>query len=155
MMLQLNQDTVFINLQAQDCLSAINKLAKSLFEQGFVTAEYGAMTCRREEIHPTGLPTSPICIAFPHADCEGVLQSALAVGILEQPVKFRNMADPDEQLDVHIVIMMANSNPTEQIDTLRNLAELFGEGEKLVELQHQPDSEAAVNWLKRELRLDI
>ena len=77
------------------------------------------------------------------------------MGILEQPVKFRNMADPDEQLDVHIVIMMANSNPTEQIDTLRNLAELFGEGEKLVELQYQPDSEAAVNWLKRELRLDI
>lgn len=153
-MLQLNSSTVFINLQAADCLSVIDILANSLFEQGFVTSEYGNMTCRREEIHPTGLPTTPFFIAFPHADCEGVVQSALAVGILEKPVKFRNMADPDEELDVHIVIMMANSDPTEQVETLRNLAELFGEGEKLVELQSQPTSEAAVNWLKRELRLD-
>lgn len=153
-MLQLNQSTIVIDLDAVDFYEVINILAQRLFEQGFVTSEYGEQACLREEVHPTGLPTQPFCIAFPHADCDGVIESALAVGILKNPVNFKNMADPDEDLSVNLVIMLANADPSEQIQTLRSLATLFGDAEKLVELRSQTTPEDTVIWLKHELCLE-
>jgi PTS system galactitol-specific IIA component len=99
------------------------------------------------------LPTKPFSIAFPHADAQGVHQSALAVAILRHPIQFKNMGDPDENLEVFIVLMLANKNPEEQIQTLRNLAILFGEPEKLSALRDQSSPQEVFAWLKRELRL--
>jgi PTS system galactitol-specific IIA component len=121
--------------------------------QGLVTSEYGAQTWDREMLHPTGLPTTPFCIAFPHADAEGVHRSALGLAVLQQAVKFQNMADPDQALDVMLVFMLANRDPEEQIQTLRNLAVLFGQPEKLVELRDQATLQGVESWLRRELRL--
>jgi mannitol/fructose-specific phosphotransferase system IIA component (Ntr-type) len=64
------------------------------------------------------------------------------------------MADPDEGLDVMLVFMLANRNPEEQIQTLRNLAMLFGQPEKLIELRNQTTPRGVEAWLGRELRLD-
>jgi len=72
---------------------------------------------------------------------------------MHQPVKFQNMADPDEGLDVMLVFMLANRDPEEQIQTLRNLAVLFGQPEKLVELRDQATLQGVASWLRRELRL--
>jgi mannitol/fructose-specific phosphotransferase system IIA component (Ntr-type) len=63
------------------------------------------------------------------------------------------MADPDENLDVYLVIMLANNSPEEQIQTLRNLALLFGQPEKLQALRGQSTPEETVAWLRLELGL--
>jgi PTS system galactitol-specific IIA component len=153
-MLKVNELMVMMNIEANDCHEVILLLADALHQQGYVTEEYGNQTCIREELHPTGLPTRPFCIAFPHADCDGVIESALGVALLKEPVGFKNMADPDETLQVEIVIMLANADPTEQIQVLRNLALLFGDGEKLADLRAQTTPMEAVSWLKRELKLE-
>ena len=72
---------------------------------------------------------------------------------MRQPVTFQNMADPDEGLDVMLVFMLANRDAEEQIQTLRNLAVLFGQPEKLVELRDQATLQGVESWLRRELRL--
>lgn len=152
-MLDFRETFILENLSAASAQEVIYALAETLHQAGLVSAEYGAQTWAREQEHPTGLPTRPFCIAFPHADAAGVFQSALAVARLAQPVVFQNMADPEESLDVHLVIMLANRSPEEQIQTLRNLAMLFGEPEKLVELRNQSTPELAYQWLRRELQL--
>lgn len=152
-MLEFNKSLVAFDLQANDAKEVIRSLAERLSEQGLVSAEYGTQTWAREQLHPTGLPTTPFCIAFPHADAEGVKQSSLAVALLNQPVKFQNMADPEESLDVLLVFMLANRNPEEQIQTLRSLSMLFGQPEKLVDLREQTTLEGVETWLRRELRL--
>jgi len=152
--LEFNGSLIAFDLQAKDAKEVIDLLADRLHSQDLVSAEYGAHTWTRELAHPTGLPTQPFCIAFPHADAEGVNRSALAVAMLRQPVKFQNMADPDEGLDVRIVFMLANRNPEEQVQTLRNLALLFGQPEKLMELREQTTPQGVEDWLRRKLRLD-
>ena len=152
-MLEFNESLVAFDLQAENAREVIHLLAGKMHAQGLVSADYGAQTWAREMIHPTGLPTKPFCIAFPHADAEGVTQSALGVAMLRQPVIFQNMADPDEGLDVMLVFMLANRDPEEQIQILRNLAVLFGQPEKLVELREQATLEGVESWLRRELRL--
>lgn len=153
MALEFNESLIAFDLQAGDAKEVIDLLAKNMHTQGLVEAEYGAQTWEREQHHPTGLPTKPFCIAFPHADAEGVHRSALGVAVMRQPVKFQNMADPDEGLDVSVVFMLANRDPEEQIQTLRNLAMLFGQPEKLTELREQSTLQGVESWLRRELRL--
>lgn len=152
-MLEFNEALIAFDLQAKDAREVIDLLADKMHTQGLVSAEYGEQTWERETVHPTGLPTKPFCIAFPHADADGVHQSALSVAVMRQPVKFQNMADPDEGLDVMLVFMLANRNPEEQIETLRNLAVLFGQPEKLIELRDQATLQGVESWLRRELRL--
>jgi PTS system galactitol-specific IIA component len=152
-MLEFNESLIAFDLLAKDAKEVIELLAGKMHAQGLVTAEYGTQTWAREMDHPTGLPTKPFCIAFPHADAEGVNHSALGVAVMHQPVKFQNMADPDEDLDVMLVFMLANRDPQEQIQTLRNLAVLFGQPEKLTELRDQTTLQGVVSWLRRELRL--
>lgn len=152
-MLEFNESLIAFDLQAKNAREVIELLAGSMHAQQLVAADYGAQTWARELIHPTGLPTNPFCIAFPHADAEGVKKSALGVAVMRQPVIFQNMADPDEGLDVMLVFMLANRDPEEQIQTLRNLAVLFGQPEKLVELRDQTTLQGVESWLRRELRL--
>lgn len=152
-MLEFNESLIAFDLQAKNAKEVIDLLSGSMYAQGLVSAEYGAQTWARELEHPTGLPTKPFCIAFPHADAQGVNRSALGVAVMHQPVKFQNMADPDESLDVELIFMLANRDPEEQIQTLRNLAVLFGQPEKLVELRNQVTLKGAASWLKRELHL--
>lgn len=154
MSLEFNESLIAFDLQATDAREVIDLLAGRMHAQGLVTGGYGVQTWEREQHHPTGLPTKPFGIAFPHADAEGVYHSALGVAVLHQPVTFQNMADPDEGLDVTLVFMLANRDPAEQIQTLRNLAELFGQPEKLVELREQSTLQGVESWLRRELRLN-
>ena len=153
-MLTFNESLIAFDLEAKDAHEVIDILAGRLHAQGLVAADYGEQTWRRELNHPTGLPTKPFCIAFPHADADGVQQSALGVAVLHEPVTFQNMADPDEGLDVMLVFMLANRDPEEQIQTLRNLAVLFGQPEKLTELRNQTTLPEMESWLRRELRLN-
>jgi len=152
-LLEFNAALIAFDLYARDAREVIDLLAGKLQAQQLVSTDYGAQTWSRELNHPTGLPTRPFCIAFPHADAEGVNRSALAVAMLRQPVVFQNMADPEEGLDVMLVFMLANRNPEEQIQTLRNLAMLFGQPEKLVELRDQLTPQGVEDWLRRELCL--
>jgi PTS system galactitol-specific IIA component len=153
-MLVFNESLVSLNHVADDSTAVINLLAGKLHEQGLVTEGYGLQTREREMHHPTGLPTKPFCIAFPHADAEGVHQSALALATLKSPVAFKNMGDPDQDLQVYLVLMLANRDPLEQVKTLRNLAVLFGKPDQLQTLKDQSTPQAVVAWLRRELRLD-
>jgi len=152
-LVKLQESFVVLNFEAANSDDVIRELAGRLHSAGAVGADYADTTIEREGKHATGLPTKPFPIAFPHADADGVLESALAVATLKQPVGFKNMADPDEELQVELVIMLANKSPEEQIQTLRGLAELFGEPEKLKELRELEGQAAVVEWLVRELDL--
>ena len=152
-MLKFTEEHVVMGLEADSAKQVIEALAGRLVQQKCVAKDYGTQTYQRELEHPTGLPTQPFCIAFPHADATGVHDSALAFASLKKPVVFKNMADPDEDLDVLLVFMLANKNPEEQIQTLRNLSLLFGHSEKLQDLREQLTPQAAAAWLRRELRL--
>lgn len=150
-MLKFEKDFVLVDLVAENYEEVITALANRLHAAGLVEAGYGEATIERERRHATGLPTRPFPIAFPHADADGVVQSALAVATLQKPVDFLNMADPDEALPVELVIMLANKSPEEQIETLRRLAELFGEAEKLAELKSLGSADEIVDWMTAEL----
>jgi PTS system galactitol-specific IIA component len=147
----IEKSIVALDFIAKDCNEVILALAEQLHNAGYVGTSYGDATVARETIHPTGLPTKPICIAIPHADAENVVSSALAYAALKTPVMFRNMVEPEEELPVEMVFMIANDSPEEQVKSLRRLATIFGDPERLVQLKELTQAELVVEWLKTAL----
>jgi PTS system galactitol-specific IIA component len=142
---------ILLDYQAEDAKQVILALSKQLEEHGVVESNYGEETLARELKHPTGLPTKPFAIAFPHAEAEGVFISSLAVAALKNPVDFLNMGDPDETLKVELVFLLANKEPEEQVQALRQLALIFSNSEKLIELRNMTSAQLAADWLREEL----
>jgi PTS system galactitol-specific IIA component len=149
--LVIDPTLIMLDLEAKDSDEVILALSERLHTYGAVEEAYAQATIDREHDHPTGLPTKPFCIAFPHADADGVLQSSLAVATLKHPVHFLNMGDPEEELTVEIVFLLANRDPEEQVQSLRSLAMVFSQPEKLEELRSLGEVHEAASWLKCEL----
>ncbi len=150
-MLLIEPSFMLLDFEASDAEAVILALSERLHAHGAVEAAYGDQTIARERLHPTGLPTKPFAIAFPHAEAEGVYQSSLAVATLRSPVNFLNMGDPEERLDVEIVFLLANKEPEEQVQALRQLALLFSDQEKLVYLRQLDSEMTAVEWFRDQL----
>jgi PTS system galactitol-specific IIA component len=153
-MLLFDDDYVALNVKVENSKDVIFLLSGMLEKKGVVSAKYGEAAYKRELSYPTGLPTKPFFIAFPHADCEEVYQSALAVATLAKPVVFKSMEDPEIELPVHIVILLANRSPDEQVKVLRQLAIIFGKPEKLTELRNHKTISDLVAWMRKELKLE-
>lgn len=61
----------------------------------------------REHEYPTGLPTQPVGVALPHADPKLVVQAGLIIVVLRNPVMFEEMGNPDQKVEVRVVIGIA------------------------------------------------
>jgi PTS system galactitol-specific IIA component len=134
--LELSEALVHIFEQPQDRNEAILKLVSLLEAQGYVKASFGQACLDREKVFPTGLPTQPVGIAIPHTDCEHVERGAIAVGILPEPVEFTEMGCTDDAtVAVHVIVVLAISDPQAVTHFLRELALSFQDREFLVRLK--------------------
>ena len=118
----LDQNLVMINLEAETQQEALEKLAGRLYETGYVKETYAQAILEREKVFPTGLPTEGYGVAIPHTDVEHVHKPAVALGILQKPVKFNLMGDlnPESQVDVQIMFMLAIKEPHMQLELLQD-----------------------------------
>ena len=96
-------DLVIAPMQAKSAAEAIAQLAACLQAGGFVKASWAQATIEREKTFATGLPTPEVGVAIPHTDIEHVLQQAIAVGILAEPVLFGEMGNPESTVPVRLV----------------------------------------------------
>lgn len=152
-MLLFDEDCVALNIRVENSKDAIFLLSDLLKKKGAVSTKYGEAAYIRELSYPTGLPTKPFSIAFPHADISEVHQSAFALASLEEPVVFRDMEDPKVELMVKVVFLMAISSPDEQVKVLRRFSAVFKKTEKLSELCSYTTISGLVAWMRKELKL--
>ena len=121
-MIETSSKLVVMNLEASDRDDAITKLCAVLEREGYIGSKYCGEVIKRENNYPTGLPSEGVIAAIPHAFSDDCQKTGTAVGILNKPVKFRNIADFDEELDVELVFLLANaSGDNEHLDELQEL----------------------------------
>jgi PTS system galactitol-specific IIA component len=121
----LASELVRLHLQVSDYREAISILADLLESGGYVKETFKHAALAREEDYPTGLPTGDIAVAIPHADSVHVLRSAVGVGLLERPVVFHEMGNPESEIKVDIVIMLAIKEPKSVVPFLRNVCSII------------------------------
>lgn len=127
----LNEELIFVDMEAVDEQDAIKELANSLYKQGFVKESYIQAILDREKVFPTGLPTEGVGVAIPHTDSIHVKKGAIALGVLKESVFFHTMGMPDETVKVDIIFMMAIEKPEAQLEILQKLMSIFQQKELL------------------------
>jgi galactitol PTS system EIIA component len=120
-----------VGLACKDRVEVIEHLADLLVKGGYVKDTYLPNVLAREAIMPTGLQTKAGGVAIPHTDSEHVIRSAIAIGLLEKPVQFKNMAGPTEDVDVQLVFLLAIAEKKEVMKVLAHMAEMFLDPEVL------------------------
>jgi PTS system galactitol-specific IIA component len=133
-MLAVTKENVLINVEADSSGELIRLLTELLVKNGCAKIEYADVVITREEQYPTGIPTAGLAVAIPHGfadDC--VLEPSVAVATLARPVLFRNMFDPDEELAVLMVFLIALSSKdkNEVAKDLEKVMSVLSDGELL------------------------
>lgn len=137
----LFDESMILKLEHVDSnIKALCLLAGYLFEKGYVKEGYEAAILEREASFPTGLSTGKINIAIPHADTSYVNQAAICVGVAEKPVKFCAMDEPDHQIDVSVIIMLALKEAHGHLKMLQKVVELIKDQDNLKKIVTAADT---------------
>lgn len=112
------------------------QISHELSLRGIVCDGYGSKVLERERDYPTGLPTNPVCVAIPHSDKIYAYRSAIGVARVINPVKFRNMGSPNEELLVELIFLLAVPQDEDQILMIQTIMEIVQNQNALVDLMH-------------------
>ena len=92
---------------------------------------------------------SEMCIRDrPHSDHEYVNEGRISIAILENPVKFHKMDEPEEEIDVSIVIMLSIAEPKAHMDLLQKLFAFIQEQEVLEKIVKMDSREEVIQAVK-------
>mgnify|MGYP003266884282 CR=1 FL=1 len=144
----IHKELIYINLQAKKKEDVIEKLADELFSAGKVKETFKEAVLAREKEYPTGLPLGNYNIAMPHTFAQHVVEPAIAVAKLETPVIFTEMGTTDTELPVSLIMMMAVSEPKEQVGLLKKILQVFSDNEVLQELMESTTVQDMYETLK-------
>lgn len=117
-------EALVFGMDADSAEEVIRNLAGRLMYAGYVRDSYVESVLARERIQPTGLPLEgKFNAAIPHTDVEHVIKPGIAMATLNRPVMFRNMINPNEEVAVHLVFLLALDQPKSQIEMLQQLSQ--------------------------------
>ncbi len=121
----LSPDLVLVGVQAKNSTEIIEKLGGLLFNKGYIKDTYIQAAIEREKVFPTGLQAAKCGFAIPHTDSIHVNQTAVGVATLKSPVTFKAMDNPENSIDVKIVMMLAVSDPKKVVETLTTIISIL------------------------------
>ena len=127
-------------LQQQEIKSkkaALTILANELQKKNVVNGEFLPAILKREEKYPTGLALEGgLGVAIPHTDPDKVEKEQLGFISLKKPVKFRQMGDIDEYVNVSMIFVLCLKSPDKQLNMLKNLMSMFTDTETMKSIQN-------------------
>lgn len=129
-----HESLVISPMSAENSSDAIKQLGQLLQEQGYTEDSFVDAVIEREKVFATGLPTPEIQVAIPHTDPEHVRRTAIAIGVLPEPVAFGEMGNPAATVDVSIVCVLAVKEADFLVSLLQELVAIFQDPEILHQL---------------------
>jgi PTS system galactitol-specific IIA component len=148
---EIRSNLVFLHPQVTSDKELIQLMAQRLINDELVKNDFIEAILERENEYPTGVPIGDIAAAIPHTDAIHVKKSAMVVSILENPVYFGNMANPDQNLPVQIVFMLAMKEPAYQVSWLKKLLKFLNNPQNLKTLQTIKTEQDMVDYLHNHL----
>lgn len=124
-------------VEASSSEEVIKIAADELYKRGIVKEDFYEHVMLREKEFPTGLATAKYGVAIPHTDSKYVNRSQIEFISLKSPVKFKNMGDVSEDIEVTHIFMIAMSQSHEQSETLTKLMGMFLPYEKQLAKQYE------------------
>ena len=95
-------ECTLIHVKADRKEDVIWKLYEKLLQNGKVKENFYEAVLEREREYPTGLKFEKWEVAIPHVSPEYVLESTIAIAVLDEPVEFKRM---DDESSVHVNVV--------------------------------------------------
>ena len=95
-----DERVALFNVEASSSKEVIKIAADELYRRGIVKKNFFEHVMLREKEFPTGLATDKYGIAIPHTDSKYVNRSQIEFVSLKSPVKFKNMGNASEDIEV-------------------------------------------------------
>lgn len=113
-----NPDAVFVTSKST-CDEVLKNIYQLLSKKDYVKDGFLKHIIEREHNYPTGLTLSTLgkdlpCIAVPHTEGQFVKKRLIVPVSLKNPVTFKNMVNPEEDLSVKFLFMLLETNPDGQ-----------------------------------------
>lgn len=147
----LHEELVFFDMEADNRDELLSKLSDELYKKGYVKETFKAAVIAREKVFPTGLPTAGVKVAIPHTDAEHVNKATIVFANLKKPVIFKEMGLGEADIHAELIIMMAINNPSEQVDTLSKLMNIFSNKKLLLQLKATSKREEVLELLEKQI----
>lgn len=135
-------DLCWSGLEAADAEEVLRIIARTLVEKGLVQPSFEAALLEREGRSPTGLPLPGKKVAIPHADPEHVIADTISLCTLARPVTFCEMGNPESELPVEIVAVLALTKAELVQQELVRLVERFQDSSFVDRLHGAADADA-------------
>ncbi|MDY3005823.1 MULTISPECIES: PTS sugar transporter subunit IIA [Anaerococcus] len=145
--IEIREDLIFLNCKFKDRDELLKFMSDKMMESDKVNKTFFDAVRERELKYPTGLNTGEIKVAIPHTDPKHVKSAAIAVATLSNKVEFKNMEDPNENIGVDLVFMLAVADPKSQVPLLVKLMSIFSDKELLKKIKNSKSG----NEIKEEL----
>lgn len=148
----LNEQCVLMDVMAATKEDVLKQIYTCLHEHGKVKPSFYDAVIERENTYPTGLELGGMNVAIPHVVPEHVLDSALAVAVMKNPVPFGRMDEPDKSLDVKVVFSIALAQEGKQLETLQTLMKLFESKETMDAVVKAKSPAEIIDILRKEAK---
>lgn len=118
----VDKDLIFLNKKFDHQKEVFEYMYQKLYKKGYVKINFIAEILKRERKFPTGLELGyGLNIAIPHTDPEYAKESFIAIMVLNEPIKFQKMDDPEVDVEVKMVIMLAITEQGKHVEILGEL----------------------------------
>ncbi len=151
-------DTVFVSRQST-LEDVFQEVSQKLLDKKFVTDDFFDSVLKREMEYPTGLDLKPINeelpnIAIPHTESKYVKTTRIVPVKLMKPIKFSNMINPEESLNVSFLFMILNADETAQAGLLADIMDFINSKDldELLHLFNSNDAKEIYNDLNKNIK---
>lgn len=130
-----------------------NHIGSKLLEKELVKPSYIDAIKKREENYPTGIDLSVVGagipnVAIPHTEVEHCNASQIVVVKLNKEITFKNMIDPEKDLNVQFAFFILNSQKSAQTSILSNLMEFFTKDNNVYHLTQLKTAEEIYQYIQ-------
>lgn len=145
------RELCWVGLDAANAEQALRTMARQLVALGLVRESFEEALLAREASSPTGIPLPGRKVAIPHADPEHVKVPAVACAVLATPLGFGEMGNPDQELAVEVVALLALADHQSAQRELVRFLERCQDSGFLERLCACPDAESLRAFLLHEV----
>lgn len=146
----LDEEIVCTKLQKKTDREVIFWLGSLMKNAGYVDEAYAQAVWERETVYPTGIENEGFNFAITHASSDAIHKPGVGIAVLEEPVDFHRMDDPEKKTKVRIVLMLSIVDPNSQVKLLQKLMNRLQKTQLFEKLYACQDSKSVIRALCEE-----
>ena len=144
-----SEELIFIKQDLRDRAALFDWFSGHMMARGYVEDSYRESISKREEQFPTGIQTTTVGVAIPHADPENLKKPFIAVVIPRNSIEFEPMGNAEECIQARLIFMLGVLKNGDQVIALQKLMNLLSNDCAVQQLLQEKECKAILEIIQK------